>query len=265
MPNSACEGPQFWSPPETVVWDVTQLTTPSSIPSSRPAVHSASSFSPGPVCADIRCSLSLVSSVTVIGGTALSSPEQAWPSSGGGFSNYFVRPAYQDTIISTFLTELGSTNAGRFNATSRAYPDIAAKADNFLIWADGISAINGTSASTPTVASVVALLNDRLLAQGRPQLGFLNPWLYANGSQAFTDIVDGKSAVACQNLADRGFDAVEGWDPVRPWVVVRSFHALLTEGMYRSLDSARLGSINGPLRSIYEMIHEGHLAPDTSF
>jgi hypothetical protein len=31
----------------------------------------------------------------------------------------------------------------------------------------------GTSASTPTVAAIVALLNDHLIRQGKPVLGFL--------------------------------------------------------------------------------------------
>lgn len=33
----------------------------------------------------------------------------------------------------------------------------------------------GTSCSSPIFASVIALINDRLIAAGRPVLGFLNP------------------------------------------------------------------------------------------
>lgn len=34
--------------------------------------------------------------------------------SGGGFSNTFARPAYQDTAVSRYLQILGNTNAGLF-------------------------------------------------------------------------------------------------------------------------------------------------------
>jgi tripeptidyl-peptidase-1 len=52
---------------------------------------------------------------------------------------------------------------------------LTAQADNFQLVVDG-SVINvaGTSASAPVMAGVIALLNDRLLAAGRPTLGFLN-------------------------------------------------------------------------------------------
>ena len=51
----------------------------------------------------------------------------------------------------------------------------------------------GTSASAPTFASIVALINDRLVAAGKPVLGFLNPWLYSTAADAFTDVTDGKN------------------------------------------------------------------------
>jgi tripeptidyl-peptidase-1 len=38
--------------------------------------------------------------------------------------------------------------------------------------------VGGTSASTPVVAGAIALLNDELLAAGKPPMGFLNPWIY---------------------------------------------------------------------------------------
>jgi hypothetical protein len=66
------------------------------------------------------------------------------------------------------------------------------------------------SASAPTTASIVSLVNDALLAAGKPVLGFLNPWLYSVGSAAFTDIVDG-SSLGC---GTDGFPAQTGWDAV---------------------------------------------------
>lgn len=53
--------------------------------------------------------------------------------------------------------------------------------------------ISGTSASAPTFAGIVGLLNSARLAAGRPPMGFLNPWIYTVGLQGLTDIVDGGS------------------------------------------------------------------------
>ncbi|KAI0674151.1 subtilisin-like protein [Trametes maxima] len=154
--------------------------------------------------------------VTSVGGTQGFSPEEAWSGSSGGFSNYYARPRYQDDAVRAYLKIHGGANKGRFNASGRAFPDIAAKADNFRLFeVDSISPIYGTSAASPTVGSIIALLNDRLASARRPPLGFLNPWLYKYGRGAFTDITAGNSSIQCsENDTARGFDAVQGWDPV---------------------------------------------------
>ena len=43
--------------------------------------------------------------------------------------------------------------------------------------------LDGTSAATPTAASIFALLNDALICHGKPAMGFLNPWLYKKGKE----------------------------------------------------------------------------------
>jgi tripeptidyl-peptidase-1 len=54
--------------------------------------------------------------------------------------------------------------------------------------------MDGTRASCPIFASTISLLNDRLIAAGRPVLGFLNPFLYSGiGRAAFNDITTGAS------------------------------------------------------------------------
>lgn len=68
----------------------------------------------------------------------------------------------------------------------------------------------GSSFSTPIVAGIFTLVNDALLAAGRPTLGFINPWLYAGGCRAFNDVVSGSSAGCDTN----GFPARSGWDAV---------------------------------------------------
>ena len=53
--------------------------------------------------------------------------------------------------------------------------------------------VGGTSASSPSFASTIALINDKLVAAGKPVLGFLNPFIYSTASGAFTDITIGKN------------------------------------------------------------------------
>ncbi|RDX48143.1 subtilisin-like protein [Lentinus brumalis] len=149
--------------------------------------------------------------VTTVGGTIHVSPEVAVSFSGGGFSNYFARPSFQNTAVSTFLTKLGNTNAGLFNTTGRAYPDVAAQGQGFQVVIGGrVSSVGGTSASSPTFAGVIALLNDFRLSEGKAPLGFLNPLIYSTGVTGFNDITSGNNPGCGTN----GFTAGTGWDPV---------------------------------------------------
>jgi tripeptidyl-peptidase-1 len=55
-----------------------------------------------------------------------------------------------------------------------------------------LGTVSGTSASAPTFASIIALLNDELIAAGKPPLGFLNPLLYS-APETLTDITSGNN------------------------------------------------------------------------
>ncbi|KAJ7446341.1 family S53 protease-like protein [Mycena latifolia] len=165
-----------------------------------------------------------VTSVGATGGIT----ETAATFSSGGFSNYFAIPRYespmdtlfltdydrtrQTTDVATYLTALGTTNSGKFNRTGRGFPDIAAQGENFEIaWDDELGTVDGTSCSSPTVAAIIALLNDELVAAGKAPLGFLNPFLYsATGRAALNDITTGDNPGCSTN----GFPAKAGWDPV---------------------------------------------------
>lgn len=90
------------------------------------------------------------------------------------------------------------------------------------------------SASAPVFAAVVSRLNTARLAQGKPRLGFLNPWLYSDGLTGFTDIVQGRSkgcggysnGFLTPEVPNAGWNATEGWDPVTG-LGTPSFQALL--------------------------------------
>jgi len=148
--------------------------------------------------------------VTSVGGTSGTGPETAAGFSGGGFSNIFTIPSYQNTSVTTYVTGMGSSNKGKFNPKGRGFPDVSAQAIDVEIVNDGDEVlVDGTSCSTPIFAGLVALLNDRLIAAGKSPLGFLNPWLYANPT-ALTDITSGSNPGCVSN----GFSAKAGWDAV---------------------------------------------------
>jgi tripeptidyl-peptidase-1 len=103
--------------------------------------------------------------------------------------------------------------------------------DNFQIWYQGKPMpIAGTSASAPTFASVIALLNDIRVSQGEKPLGFLNPWLYSQGKTGLNDITVGNNPgcgtpgfnvsvpwdiLIYTSLTRIGsFQATKGWDPI---------------------------------------------------
>ncbi|KAI0700484.1 family S53 protease [Cytidiella melzeri] len=150
--------------------------------------------------------------MTSVGATQLSgtTSETAASFSSGGFSNYFGIPSYQSAVVESYLTSLGSTNKGKFNTSGRAFPDVSAIGVNLEIIVDGeLEGVDGTSCASPIFASVISLINDRLIAAGKSSLGFLNPFLYANPS-AFRDITSGDNPGCNTN----GFSATTGWDPV---------------------------------------------------
>ncbi|KAF7348010.1 Family S53 protease-like protein [Mycena sanguinolenta] len=153
--------------------------------------------------------------MTTVGSTIGIAPETATPVNftGGGFSIYFPAPEYQTAAVAGFLETIPSNFTGVFNASGRAYPDLAVQGVNFKIVADGqTTTISGTSCSAPTFAAIIALINDRLIAAGKPVLGFLNPWIYSTAAKAFTDVTAGHNAGEFCPASSLGFDAVEGWD-----------------------------------------------------
>ncbi|KAJ7106773.1 family S53 protease [Mycena epipterygia] len=136
--------------------------------------------------------------------------------SSGGFSNYFPTPDYQTGDVAAYLAFIDSLGTipidGRYNRSGRGFPDVSAQGENFqIVWDNQFSTVEGTSCSSPTFASIVALLNDELVAAGKPTLGFLNPFLYSPvGHAALNDVTFGINP----GCGTDGFPATTGWDPI---------------------------------------------------
>lgn len=160
--------------------------------------------------------------VTAVGGsdldgTSIGSPEICCQDSGGGFSNTFARPSYQNTAVQGYINS-GVTlpTQSYWNASGRAYPDISAIFGLYIPYciAEGgnFVGVAGTSAAAPVVAGIVTNLNNIQLNAGKAPLGFLNPWLYqtlAAHPDAFYDVTTGVN----NGGAGAGFSAYRGWDP----------------------------------------------------
>ncbi len=149
-------------------------------------------------------------------------PEAAWnasPSlnavwaSGGGASVLFPKPSWQAA-------------PGVPNDNARDLPDVSfeAYAAYFVYRNGGPAAVGGTSASTPSFAGVVALLNHYLVARGYQSasgLGNINPVLYRlarTNPEVFHDITVGSNMVPCKAGSPNctngmlGYNAGPGYD-----------------------------------------------------
>jgi subtilase family serine protease len=143
--------------------------------------------------------------------------------SGGGFSNYAAQPSYQQAAVSAYLSSgVELPPSSYFNASNRGFPDVASLGHNVLInmaQEGGFIPVGGTSASSPSFAGVVSLLNKVSKQKSGKPLGFLNPLLYkmaAADSSTFGDITKGDNICTEQGCSSgcKGYKAAAGWDPV---------------------------------------------------
>lgn len=119
--------------------------------------------------------------------------------SGGGISEVFAVPAYQAGAKLPVSIDSGKPGRG--------VPDIAMSATNYFTRVDREEgASGGTSAVAPLTAALVALLNQAK----QKNVGFLNPFLYANVAKGVVhDVTVGTNAI--KNTV-KGYNAGPGWD-----------------------------------------------------
>ncbi|KAM3544603.1 hypothetical protein ARSEF1564_002471 [Beauveria bassiana] len=131
-------------------------------------------------------------------------------SPGGGYSNHFSAPSYNKNVTTAYANSLSTAQQQRLNANGRGYPDISLVSVKFQINVNGkVGQVVGTSASSPSVAGLVGLLNDYRKSQGKSSLGFINPLLYSGKvNAALRDVTSGAN-FGCDS---KGFPAKSGWD-----------------------------------------------------
>jgi kumamolisin len=149
--------------------------------------------------------------ITASAGGAWAS-ETAWSDSGGGISpDKIAIPAWQQ-----LAGVINSSNKG--STTLRNGPDVSANANfTFYVCADQTTCTaneyGGTSFATPMWAGYIALVNQQLVADGQPTIGFINPTIYAQNvtSSYASDFHDITSGTSGSYSAVAGYDLVTGW------------------------------------------------------
>lgn len=120
--------------------------------------------------------------------------ETAWEKTGGGFSERFDVPPWQD--VAKAAAARGGVAAGR------GVPDVAAQElPGYSVYLDGVAlAMGGTSAVAPFWAALTARFNQRLGVS----CGLYSPLLYDAREKLFRDVTEGSNG---------RFQACAGWNP----------------------------------------------------
>jgi tripeptidyl-peptidase-1 len=117
--------------------------------------------------------------------------------SGGGFSNIFPLPSWQNATLAAWWEDHAPDYSfQQFNRSqqTRGLPDVAANAAHYSVVLDGTwTQVYGTSASAPVFAAVITRINDARLNAGKSSVGFISPTLYAH-PEVLNDITEGNNA-----------------------------------------------------------------------
>ncbi len=142
--------------------------------------------------------------------------------SGGGISNYFQRPKWQDKVANEyFSSNVTKPTQSMYNKNGRIYPDVSLVAHNYLVVnMQNMITVDGTSASSPAFSGMISRLNSLRKSLGKPLLGAVNQLLYTmynDCKNCFVDIEIGSNN-ATENVGTTdckyGYTATKGFDPV---------------------------------------------------
>ena len=164
-----------------------------------------------------------------------------WGTTGGGISARFPIPSYQSGVSLP-----SAVNTPTY--TGRGVPDVAGNANinsgySGIILGGSPTVGNGTSASAPQWAGLIAVLNAALGVN----LGFVNPAFYALSSSYFRDIVPGAGPNNNGNNGVPGYIAGPGWDASTGWgspkgnLLLSGLRSVYTRSLYFIVDKSTFG------------------------
>lgn len=159
---------------------------------------------------------------------------------GGGISDFFARPGYQSGAGVPASLNDGHTGRGAPDVAGNASPNAAYSG----ITINGVSSSgNGTSASSPLWAGLIAVINAALGVN----VGFVNPAIYQVGSAGFRDITgapgptdNGLNGVAGYPVGS-GWDAATGWGSPNGVALLDGLRAIYTRALYFITDKSTFG------------------------
>ena len=139
--------------------------------------------------------------------------------SGGGFSNFFNRPWWQTNTSDGYLNSSVTFPPNKyFNRMGRIYPDVSLVSHNYIVRASGdYMAVDGTSASSPSVSGMISILNNLRLSQNKSSIGLVAPLLYdmyQKCSTCFKDVISGSNNSTESENCKYGYTATKGFDAV---------------------------------------------------
>lgn len=168
--------------------------------------------------------------VTAVGATTNAAEVSGASFSTGGFSQTFQQPLWQTDDVKNYVAKLNGHLSEYYNPDMRAIPDISVVGTKFMVVSKGqMVSVDGTSASTPVFAAMIALVNDARYRLGKKSLGFLNVYLYSKEvKEILQDVTVGES-VSCEWDGQKpgGWPAKTGWDAITGLGVPNNFEKLL--------------------------------------
>ena len=170
--------------------------------------------------------------------------------SGGGFSTYYLQPAYQKKAVERYFrlsANAGKTPVAGYKADGRGYPDISLAGFDYAVGIGGtIYGVSGTSASAPALAGFFSNINAARIAGGKGPIGWVNPVLYSNHTLFVKDITSGHNKCGATGVCcPQGFYAMPGWDPTTG---LGSIDYAKLESAFLSLGQFVNGVIHSPTR-----------------
>jgi|FEC22Drversion2_1045045.scaffolds.fasta_scaffold00388_33 Pro-kumamolisin, activation domain len=164
-----------------------------------------------------------------------------WGTTGGGVSARFPVPTYQSAVAVP-----ASLNDPAHHG--RGVPDVAGNANDAsgyagIVLGNSTFTGNGTSASAPQWAGLIAVINAALGVN----VGFVNPAIYALAGAGFRDIVPGPGPTDNANAGSPGYPAGAGWDACTGWgspngqALLDNLRAIYTRNLYFIVDKSTFG------------------------
>jgi len=172
---------------------------------------------------------------------------------GGGFSTYAAQPSFQADLVQDYInnSSIPKPPSSDFDKTNRGFPDIAAIGNNILIYGNGQWQLTGgTSAATPIIGAVIAILNDRLMNNGRHPLGFATPFLYQMATDE-PDTFRGIGDLKTNNKDGCPYGYVSNPNPEPRWDPVNGLGVPNVGKMLDYIQSSFIPNVPAPRRKLF--------------